>query len=1110
MKKFLKIMFSIALTLSMMFQQMNTINAYDETTPREFTRIKNISYPSWWSEKIDSVKSWSTYMCKYNGKYAYCLESSKNTPPTGQFAAEIIENNIAVKKLLYYGYGGPGYNKNIEKMYKEQLNLCVPDDFGEKYGNFADGAYLFTHIWLSYAYSGDIKGISIEEFNRQWPNADGKGGYGDNLFWGYRILTEMPDPDYAKFVPGTNNGKTADLKAVYDEKNNEQITNIVKFEANETASVHLQLQENVTLHNVTTGNNQKGGKVTIQGGQSFYLTAPLNNAPEDYMSQNIAGDNCGIFVALAIKTGGSQNQAEGTWDMDPDTADLYYHVDWLEMGSLRLSKVNNISQFQKGSKFRLVSTSYSGYDKIFEVTKDENDNNELFIENLPVGHYTLTEIECEDYFAPTVATYQVTIEKNKVTKQIVVNTLRPTGTLDLTKILEEANQDAIDVSQKDITKTSYRIIAEDDIIDTVSLKKLYEKGETILLGSGKCIIDIGNEETMFSKGVELNQGIDNGDGTYSVNEHGKLELTGFPLGKYALIEVSCPQGYVLEDKKKEILFIQQDYTTTVYRQSITQINKITKTVFSKKTITGENELEGAQLSVIDKENNVVDQWVSSNKAHEIDGLKVGETYTLIENIAPVGFVKASKIPFTVNQEGSIKKIEMVDKTVSFTKTDVTGKKEIEGAIIEVKEKSTNKVVDQWISTRKKHYIQGLEEGKTYVLTEIRAPQGYVKAKAIQFDVSRDKINQKIVMKDKAVQITKNDVNGESIIGAKMQILDTNGQVIDEWITNHQAHLASSLEEGKTYILHEDRSSNGYNVAQDLKFTVSYDKKDQSIEMTDTMTMVFKTDENGQYLKGAKLEVVDLKTKQVVDSWISGQHLFDMTDQIRIELETHNKVNGILEENDSFVIYEITKNGDRDDYTLMLKTNEKVNYYHIDLNGNETAHLVQGLFSLQTYILREISAPQGYARAKEQKFTVLSDQNITLSITNKMTKVIFHKQDMISKKALAGAKLTVIEKETGKVIDEWISTEDEHVIYGLEIDKTYLMVEKAAPENYHKAKDIEFRVEDKDEMHIYMYDKRKEVIKTGDHTYLSGYVLALLGSLIMVIGNVYFVKKKINV
>ena len=54
----------------------------------------------------------------------------------------------------------------------------------------------------------------------------------------------------------------------------------------------------------------------------------------------------------------------------------------MEFGALRLSKVDNTSEFQKNSKFRLISTSYTGYDETFEVTKDENGDYELFIDYL--------------------------------------------------------------------------------------------------------------------------------------------------------------------------------------------------------------------------------------------------------------------------------------------------------------------------------------------------------------------------------------------------------------------------------------------------------------------------------------------------------------------------------------------------------------------------------------------------------------------------------------------------------------------------------------------------------------------------------------------------------
>ena len=61
-----------------------------------------------------------------------------------------------------------------------------------------------------------------------------------------------------------------------------------------------------------------------------------------------------MFTALAIKDGAEGTQTEGSWNLDPDGNKLKYEVEWLDFGALRLSKVDNTSEFQKNSKFRLI------------------------------------------------------------------------------------------------------------------------------------------------------------------------------------------------------------------------------------------------------------------------------------------------------------------------------------------------------------------------------------------------------------------------------------------------------------------------------------------------------------------------------------------------------------------------------------------------------------------------------------------------------------------------------------------------------------------------------------------------------------------------------------
>ena len=74
------------------------------------------------------------------------------------------------------------------------------------------------------------------------------------------------------------------------------------------------------------------------------------------------------------------------------------------------------------------------------------------------------------------------------------------------------------------------------------------------------------------------------------------------------------------------------------------------------------ELTGATLTVLDKDGNVVDTWTSDAKeAHVIKRLVVGETYTLREEFAPYGYLKAADIQFTVEDTGKVQHVEMKDE-----------------------------------------------------------------------------------------------------------------------------------------------------------------------------------------------------------------------------------------------------------------------------------------------------------------------------------------------------------------------------------------------------------------------------------------------------------------
>lgn len=1490
LNKVTKIFVVLGMVLSMCFTagNTNTVEAWDSGIPHEFTRIKSITYPEWWKRKCPQItKQWSTYMCKYNGQWSYCLEASKRTPSSGNYAANVINNNVMVRKFLYYGFGGPA-----QCLFKGQ---ALKDDGL----NEAETGYLYTHVLLSLAYSGDMCGANIDDLER--------AGIGLKSTWQY--VEGLPDPSNgANF----STGDTASLKATFDKANMIQTTNTVSFNASSNETVQLPLQSNVTIHIAGSSAQQTGGTATVWGGQSFYLTAPLENSPTDYTSGTLNSSAKGKFCALAISDGNGSNQTHGSWTQE-SVDSLRYSVDWLDFGWIDLIKKSaNEGITNNNGCYSLEGAVYGIYSdgvKVDEITTDKNGYAKSSI--LPVGNYTVKEITASTGYDLDENTYNVTIVKDqtvransnetpgndpigieivkndaetlgmpqgdatlegaeftvkyydgyytkdnlpeKATRTWVIQTKKreiagktyyitnlndfykvsgddfyldengavtlPLGTISIeetkaptgyllkgntlnvtdtatgtTSTVEDSNYvaqvtkefkgaklqfgndanelvvtekvkkqqiqifksgyrngmsevvkglqgaeftwklksevdhvgwdnattyDVITTGEdgwaitKDLpygqyivreTKTpkdfytnpdffvsvtkdtseikndadkvkkvilnnrpvetqlklvkqdeesgktvslnsaSFKIVADENILDggnivykkgqyitqkvggkkydtfttnsdnVVVVKTEYtndddEKGEVFLplqffagkyhleevkvptgfIGLGKTqsfemsgLLDYTKDEDgdpiytvtvrdeqpkgeiklnktvadldtdvdlvdrsdlskiqfvlkakeniyspvdgslMFAKddvittensGAIVNTGSEVGNGVYALSKDGHLDISNLPMGvgeaQYYLQEVKTLDGCVLDTTKYDAVFKQSDFTTKTYIKSFDVENLTTDFEFNKTDVTGDKEVKGAQLTITDEDGNVVDQWTSTDKAHSIEGLVVGKTYTLSETVTAKDYVKATDIKFTVKNSSELETVTMKDKQVSFTKTDVTGEKEVEGAEITVTDKVTGKVVDKWTSTKESHFINGLEEGRTYILSETVSPEEYVKSTDIEFTVSKEKVNEKVNMKDKQVKISKLTVGGQEVTGALMKILDEDGNIVDEWTSEGKVHYATGLVEGKKYTLHEDLAPTGLNLANDIEFEVSYEKENQQVEMIDTINEVSKVDEKGNLLKGAEMTVTSNKTKNIIDKWISGQHIFDVTDEMKAQLKENGKAEGTyMDEEDSTVQYSIAKNKGKDDYTVMFVKDGVTTYTNIDIDGNETRHMIQGLEAGEEYVLKETKTPNGYATFKTQTFTAEEGKDTVLSMTDEDTKIEISKQDITTKKELEGAKLKVTDKD-GKVIDEWTSGKQPHMIKNLTAGETYTLTEVIAPKNYKVAESIQFTVKDTGvAQKVVMYDELLPVakkVKTGDDTRINYYVVIAVLSLIAF--SLLFIRKK---
>lgn len=1190
MNKIIKMLFSALLAFTMMFSNFVNVYAYDESTPRQFTRVKEIDYPWWWSAKIDSARRWSTVMCTYNGKYAYCLEASKNTPANGQYAAEVIDNNEAVRKLLYYGFGGPAQQTDY---LKECLAAICPDDFGDKFGNADDGMYLLTHIWLSYFYCGDLMGLSIADFDAKWP------GYGTGIINLGKALTELPEPAYARFTPG---GKTASFTAEYDMDSHQQKTNTVKFDANANVTVNITLQDDVTLHNVTSGAQQTGGTATVSGGQSFYLTAPAKDTIKDYQSGDIAGGNCETFTALAIKTGSGTTQAQGSWDVDPDSRSLFYKVDWMDFGKLELTKYNDDQSATVPDTIYRITGPY-GYDE----THTTNEDGKICLENLLLGDYTVVETKAAEGYLINVTEKNFTVKANE-TVNVDFSNDEPTGRIELTKTIDTSKTDG-KAGDAVLKGNTYELHAKEKITNKAGTKTFYQKDE--LVSSKK------------------------------TDDNGQIVWDDLPVGEYYIQEVKANNSLVLNDKIIIISITYQGETVKKVlneKKTTDRVNMQKIQVFKsgeKDSISGfVKGLQGATFTF--KLKSEVDHvgWDNAQPyaiiTTDTDGkastpyLPYG-TYLVKETKTPDDYITAPDFTVSITDDYSeyedveqVKRININNRPftsqVKLVKVDKdTGKTiTLNSASFKIKDSKGNYVTqkvagvksDTFTTNSKNEVI--VKDGKngevtlpleldagTYTVEEIKTPEGFLELEEpVQFTITNvhdydrdedndpiltvkvknDKPSGKVVIKktDKVTSDPLEEVEFE--LTAKKDVISpvdgsviyAKGALVAKGKTNAEGiMMVDELPMGE-YQLQETLTKEGYVLHEEVEDVIFKQEDTATKEYVINVNItniapageihLVKTDgDTKQFLGGvtfqltAKEDIYSLdgrntllyKAGDTVSMDISeeGRYVTNELGQINIsdlplgkyELKEIETLEGYVS-NDK--VYEIDLSYDHSDkiiYTENINienektateiskinaTDEKeLEGAHLSLkdkDGNivaewvsgKEAHIIRGLPVNEEYTLHEDLAPIGYATASDVSFKINDDGTATKVIMkDEIIQVEISKQDATTGAELEGASLKLTDKETGKTVEEWISGKTPHLIKGLEAQKTYILHESLAPLGYDIASDVEFTVADTGEVQkVVMKDERQPVtVQTGDDTdgmFYAGLVLLALAGMII--------------
>ena len=138
-----------------------------------------------------------------------------------------------------------------------------------------------------------------------------------------------------------------------------------------------------------------------------------------------------------------------------------------------------------------------------------------------------------------------------------------------------------------------------------------------------------------------------------------------------------------------------------------------------------------------------------------------------------------------------------------------------------------------------------------------------------------------------VAISKQDItNGKELPGAKLEIRDADGNLVEGWTSTKTPHTVRGLELEKAYTLTETRAPDGYAEAESIVFKLVqegteqvnevYVKSDDDWVKLDDATVIMqdapvldidKTDIAGNLLPGATLTIRDADG-EVIDTWVT--------------------------------------------------------------------------------------------------------------------------------------------------------------------------------------------------------------------------------------------------
>ena len=773
--------------------------------------------------------------------------------------------------------------------------------------------------------------------------------------------------------------------------------------------------------------------------------------------------------------------------------DFTYQTENLEGAEFVIYAAEDIytADFQKDDNGNRI-LEYAAGTLVKTVTTDKE--GKAVLKNLPLGSYKIVEMSAPTGFVLNSEAQTVTFTYKDQETPVIEQTATFENERQKVEISVE-KQDAD--TEKAVAGAEFGLYAKNDM----------EAHGTVIVKA----------DTLLGKAVS--------------GEDGKAVFTqDLPFGEYYIKELAAPNGYVSSDEVLEVKAEYQGQEVKVVQLSSVFKNQPTKVVVSKSDLTTGVELSGATLTVLDKDGNVVDTWKSvKGEQHMIERLTVGETYTLREEIAPYGYLKAEEITFTIEDTGEIQKVEMKDDVPTGT------------IIINKNGEFLDKVtaldsVGGWISHLFQYVTGSLKDVtfEVFALEDVKSADGesedYYKKDELVATITTDDTG---IAKLSGLPLGKYYVKEKATVDGF--VLDNEAREIDltyrdqdtaevtysaDWQNNRQKAEVEVVKKEKD----SDRVLEGAVFALCAKNDIT-GADGKVILKADTVIEELATDKEGKLTFTADLPIgFEYYIKET--SPALGFATTDETQEFTFKYEgaEKEKVSYSFTFEDEPTVIEITKTSLTDGKELegakLQVTDESGKVVDSWISGKE-AHIIKELVVGQKYTLTETKPADGFVTAESITFTVedtVEAQKIEMK--DDVTKVEISKTD-ISGKELPGAKLTILDKD-GKTVESWTSEEKPHYIEMLPIGE-YTLREESAPNGYLIAEDVKFTVEDTGEIQkVVMKDEVKpeetptpetpstqvtDTPKTGDDTHMLLWILLAVAGMAGVVSAVWVARKK---